>query len=202
MSINKFKEAKEYIEELHKKLWYAHSHFIIWETFEKHTAPNIVGEEVAEYNVKKLNKLKEFVVFTIDSHRHIFSLELAKMFDKNPKSLSIYKIIDFIRLNIKYMTKENFKEINKNRKLVDELVNNYDGISEKILKEIEEKILNNNKKIKRLKKFRNQKLAHNQIEKGNQSLIVTIGDVKDLFNLCQNILNELSNKLDRTSFFF
>ena len=133
----------------------------------------------------------------MESNRKIFALELSKNFDKDHETLSLYKLINFIRSNIKSLNKDSFLEYNIGKNLINELASKYDPIDEKLLKEIEKAIWNNIDSIKKLKKYRNTRLAHNQIEQ--ESIPIPVEEIKTIFKLVSESLNKISSRLNHES---
>ncbi|MBI5415057.1 hypothetical protein HZA38_06125 [Candidatus Peregrinibacteria bacterium] len=205
---NEFSKLWEFLKRSHERLFIAYKHFQIWEAMQEIRDPFQIGKKQAEKNVKTMNNFINFFGPTMDAHRKIFAIELVKFFDPNPDSLSIVKIINFAKANLKKLTLETFKESNSQRLNIDELSKNYDGIKETDLNKcrellftnglnLDEKRFTKGSLIGKLKKFRNQDLAHDQIKKKKVSL--SAEEIEKLFKLAENILNLLSQKLNRNS---
>jgi len=160
-------------------------------------AGNVSGETEASKNVETINKFKNFFLPSLEANRKVFAIELAKAFDSDKKSLSLRKIINYARSNRKKLTGEDFKEFNQGRELVDSLVEGYVGITEDLLKQCEKKLIGIDAVIKRLKKFRNTKLAHDQI--AETDTILTVEEAEMLFERSGEILNLLSSALNHES---
>ena len=206
---NKFEKLIGFLKRSHDRLFFAYSHFQIWEELMELKAPNVAGNEIAKQNVETMTKYNCFFALTLDAHRRVFAIELAKFFDLNADSLSIKKIIEFARSNRKDLTVQSFVDFNAKRPNIDELRKNYIEIEEKDLKALQEDlkklgldiaVIDAKKKIVansliwKLKKFRDQELAHDQIKKDINLLSVV--EIQEMFNSAEKILNTLSGKLN------
>ncbi|MBU1089517.1 hypothetical protein KKF38_01855 [Patescibacteria group bacterium] len=202
---NEFSKLQEFLERLRNRLFLAYSHFQIWEALREMRAPNKIKKKQAEKNVKTMNRFNSFFGPTAESHRRIFAIELFKFFDFDERALSIIEIKKFARINLEKLTVKEFKEFNSEREHLGNLVKNYEGIQNKDLRECERLLLKNGLNIKekriekessiwRLKKFRNQDLAHDQIKK--EKIPLSVCEIETLFHLVEKILNLLSHKLN------
>ena len=205
----KFETLRNFLKRSHDRLFLAYSHFQIWEALKESIAPNISGKEKADENIKTMNRYNSFFLLTIDAHRKVFALELAKFFDLNNDSLSIRKIINYSRSNKNYLKVEDFKSYNSDRDFLDNLATDYQGIQESDLddcqtwlkeiglniteKESSKRIIKKSKLFK-LKKFRDQALAHDQLKKENN--VLNVEEIQSLFDCAEKILNRISSKLN------
>ena len=197
--MDNFEKAIEMIKSLQNNLYTAYQYFSIWETFQKAKAPNIVWEDLAEKNVKIMNKFKRFFAPTIEANRKTFILELAKIFDKNKESISLYKLLNFIQSNINSFNKDSFVTYNKkkNRNIYD-LENTYKPITNKELNDIKDEIKWKNDLIEKLRNYRSKNLAHNDIKKENIELIVW--EIDELFKKTQKRLNHIWNQINHETY--
>ncbi|MFH0776370.1 MAG: hypothetical protein V1936_02035 [Patescibacteria group bacterium] len=209
---SKFSVLQNFLNQLHDRLFFAYSCFEIWESFKEMLAPNKIGKDEAVKNLKTINRFNYFFLPTQEAHRKIFSLELSKFFDLDRNSLSIVKILDFTQQNLKQLTIKEFKEFNQGREHLENLAKNYEGIQSKDLEECEKILFENGLNTKekdrekriekgsliwKLKKFRNQYLAHDQIKK--EKIPLSVYDINNLFRLSGKILNLLSYKSNHNS---
>ncbi len=203
-----FAEINSLLEKLHKRLVNAHVFFKIWRALEDSKIINKDSsnkKEVGE-NVEMMNRYGSFFMYSIESHRKIHLIELAKFFDVSSDSLSIGKIIDYIQDNKKFLKVGDFNDFNKNRRFIENLVVDYKGVQKSNLKKVRIFIKNRgldlfngnefdyNCSIGKLKKFRDQYLAHDDVVK--EDISISIEEIEDLFKLAKDILNLLSNKLN------
>lgn len=191
--MDNFRLFIDMVNKLQSNLAMAYEHFLIRDSLKKSIASNIQWERKSKENVDIINKFIRFFWPSMEANRKIFALELAKFFDKDKKSLSLYKLINFVRSNIKSFDKDNFIEYIKN---VD-LWEGYEPIDENLLKEIENEISTNLDIIKKLKIFRDQNLAHNQQKKEMNPILVW--EIDDLFKLTLKWLNKISEKTIRNT---
>lgn len=192
-----FVKLQSLLKRSHNALYNAYSHFLVWDSMKRLMADNISGKTEASENVKIVNRFKNFFLPSLEANRKVFAIELAKVFDSDKKSLSLRKIINYARSNKKKLTGADFKEFNHSRELVDSLAEGYVGITEDLLKQCENKLIELDAVIKKLKKFRNTKLAHDQI--AQTDTILTIAEAELLFQSSGEILNLLSSALNHES---
>lgn len=191
--MNNFRILVDMINKLQSNLNMSYEHFLVRDSLKKSIAPNIQWEKKSKENVDIINKFIRFFWTSMEANRKIFALELAKFFDKDKNALSLYKLINFVRSNVKSFNKENFIEYIQN---VD-LWNDYEPIDENLLKEIENEISANLKIIEKLKLFRDQNLAHNQRKKEINPIL--IWEIDNLFKLTLKWLNKISEKITRNT---
>jgi hypothetical protein len=202
---SEFSELHGFLERSHDRLFLAYSHFQIWEVFQEMRAPNKVKKKQAGKNLKTMNRFNSFFGLTIEAHRRIFALELAKFFDPNKDSLSIVKIINFARINRRKLTVKEFKKFDPERPHLENLAKKYEGIQNKDLEECERLLSDNGLDLKpkkqsliwKLKKFRDQSLAHDQVKK--EKIPISVREIETLFRLTEKILNLFSYKLNHNS---
>ena len=167
------KKLAENFKRLIERLILAHSYFQVWEAIRELRAPNKVGKNLSETNSKILNQFGNFFWITSEANRKTFALELYKFFEKSNESLSLQKFINFIRSNRKIIKKE---------------------IDEKKLKEFESFFEQKKDSIKRLKIFRDQDLAHDQIKKNKNS--ISVSEFEKLFDFVDEVLVFFNDKLN------
>lgn len=192
-----FVKLQSLLKRSHNALYNAYSHFLVWDSMKRLMAGNVSGETEAAENVVTINRFKNFFLPSLEANRKIFAIELAKVFDSNKKSLSLRKIINYARSNKKKLTSADFKEFNEKREHVDSLAVGYVGITEDLLKQCEKKLIELDAVIRKLKKFRNTKLAHDQI--AETDTILTVEEAEMLFERSGEILNLLSSALNHES---
>jgi len=206
-----FEKLKDELIKLHFRLFKGYLHFQVWNAIKNQMAPNLVGEEKANQNVKTINRYKGFFSPTIEAHKKIFALELAKFYDLDKQSLSIVKIINFARSNIKKLTVTEFEDFNKGRPLLDSLIENYSGVSEELLKECENILLQNGLELKsgksvfildspieKLKYIRDKYISHNQIKVLEKTM--SIEEFENLFQVTSELLNKIYYALNHSTF--
>lgn len=179
------------LDELNDNLFKTYCHFIVCSSLSKLWAPNIVWEENALENIKTMNKFWYFFWFTKESSRKIYLLELAKFFDKDNQALSIYKILNFLKSNIKYFTYENYKHFSWDNYFC--LENEYIPINNKNISHYETQIDSILDLVVKLRQYRDQFIAHNQIKPEEPS--INIWEIELITNILIEVINDCSYHL-------
>ena len=187
----------EYLEKLQKRYCFTLSAFYTWEALVELCAPNIVGQEEAQQNVKTMSRFNNFFSLSKESLRVYFLLELAKLFDTSNQSLHIDKIINFTESNIQKLSVDDFAGFNQDRQFIEELVENYKGINEEDLQHIKLLIFEHTAIIQNLKTYRDKYLAHDDITKVD--VVLTPEKIKTLFKVIKEILNLFSSKINHST---
>lgn len=189
-----FNTLFEYLKNLHSRYFHALSAFYVYEGLLELSAPNVIGQNEAEENVKTLSQFKNFFLVSKEAVRVYFLLELAKLFDESKQSLHINKIVNFAGSNIKRLSKEDFLEFHQGRTFISELFQRYKAIDNSDLIEVKSMIKQHKKLIKKLGDYRDQYLAHE--DKKKKKVTINSGEIKTLFGLLKEILNLFSSRLD------
>jgi len=195
---NTFKNLMEYARAMHKRYFHALSAFYVYEGLSEATAPNIVGQVLAENNTKVISNFINFFMPTKEALRVYFLLELAKMLDSSESALHINKILTITEGNLKNLTVDAFKEYNQGRVFIEELAAEYRSLDYKEVSLLRDMIDKNKVLIERLKIYRDKWLAHDDIKKPEPPLI-SRGDVGTLFGVLEKILNFITGKLNSES---
>ncbi|MEO8582112.1 MAG: hypothetical protein ABI425_06110 [Patescibacteria group bacterium] len=189
--MTQYSQFQAYLERLTSLYLRAVCAFHIFETLEELIAPNIVGKE-ANKNVDIMNSFGGFFVITKHSLNFYFLTELARILDNHKKSLHIEKVIKYAETFQNDMNVEEFKKNNPNRTFLEELATRYKGIEKEDLEKIN-KMMEETKAIReKLKGYRDQNLAHEDIEK--EKYKISRDEVVKLFDLIKQVLNTFSNK--------
>ena len=175
-----FTKLHSLLKRAHHALYNAYSHFLVWDSMKRLMAGNIVGNDEASKNVETINDFKNFFLPSLEANRKVFAIELARIFDLDKRALSLQKIINYTRSNKKKLKVDDFKEFNIGRNSLDSLITGYNGITEDLLKQCEKKLLEINDKVKKLKKFRNTRLAHDQI--AATDTVLSVEEAEDLLD--------------------
>lgn len=191
-----FNTTISYIEKMKSRYFFALSTFYVYEALREILAPNIVGQEVAEKNVEVFKKFNEFFDPSKEALRIYFFLELAKLFDVSDQSLHITKIINYTQSNIAKLTANDFVEYNQNREFINSLIENYRGVKHDDLMVIKSEIEKNKDIIEKVRTYRDQYLAHDDIKKVEVN--ITGEEIRILFSVLEKILNMFSSKLIST----
>lgn len=188
-----FNTIISYVEKMKERYFFALSTFYAYEALREILAPNIVGQEVVEKNVEIFKKFNEFFGPSKEALRVYFFLELAKLFDVSDQSLHITKVINYTQSNIAKLTASDFTEYNQNREFIDSLIENYQGVKHDDLVIIKSEIEKNKDIIEKVKTYRDQYLAHDDIKKVEVN--ITGEEIRILFSVLEKILNTFSSKL-------
>lgn len=191
-----FNKLIDYIEKMQKRYFRAVSALNVYESLEEVLAPNIVGQDTAEDNAEVFKKFNEFMSIAKESARVYFFIELAKLFDISDESLHITKIVNYTQSNISKLMVDDFSEYSQDREFITSLIENYKGVNHSDLVKIKIEIEKNEELISRLKDYRDQYLAHDDINK--KDIEINREEVKKLFDLIEKVLNIFSSKLIST----
>lgn len=194
---NDFVKFQEYLKRLRSIYLHALCAFRVFDEMEKLRAPNIVGEKEAGENNEVINRFKSFFIISRESLNFYFLMELAKLLDDASQSLHLNKLINYVNSNKKKLNIEEFKKINSDRTYLDDLVDRYEGMTKEDFESINNKLEETKDIREKIKTYRDQNLAHEDLKKENVNL--SYGDIEKIFNLLAEILNIFSNKMDFSS---
>lgn len=189
-----------YIETIKERYFKALSAFHIFETFIELVDFNIVEQEALEKNKKIIEKdFSSFFLPSKEALRVYFFLELAKLFDVADDALHVTKIVNYTQSNIAKLTVNDFAEYSQkqDKNFITELIKNYQGVDHNDLIAIKSGIEKNEEIIKRLKTYRDQYLAHDDINK--DEINITGEEIRILFNIIEKIIDIFLSKLISTS---
>jgi len=192
-----FDTVISYIEKMKSRYFLALSSFYAYEALSEQLASNIVGQDVAEENVKVFSTFNELFGPSREALRVYFFLELAKLFDISDESLHITKIINYTQSNISKLTVSDFAEYDQNREFISHLIEDYKGVKNGDLVSIKSEIEKHKDIIKKVKDYRDQYLAHDDINK--EEVEITGEEAMILFSVLEKILNMFSAKLISTT---
>ncbi|MBI4369195.1 MAG: hypothetical protein HY547_03080 [Elusimicrobia bacterium] len=189
----------DHLKNLRGRYFNALCSFRVFRSLEDLGGTNIVGEDHAHKNVATMNKFKGFFIPSKEALRAHSLLELAKIFDHSDESLHIKKIVNYAQGNMKKLTRADFLAFHQSRgrKFLDELFNQYEEMNSQDLQQIKTKLERHDGVLKRLKDYRDQYLAHDDVKR--QEITITRGEVEALLELAKEILDAFSLKLDFSS---
>lgn len=144
-----------------------------------------------------LKSFKYFFQPVKEACRCYFLIELAKFFDKLAQSLTLFSILDYSEKNIKKLTKKDFLNYHKGRRILLELFKNYKSLSLSDIKKLRKKIDSNKTILKRLKDYRDKYLAHDDIKKIKVKL--TKEEIEKIFDLIEKFIDLYYLRLDFAS---
>lgn len=190
--MNHFTKLDTYLMKFRSRYFEALSAFYLFDAIEIAKAPNLTAEAHENVKVMKMNS----TFFTMSRHtlNFYFLIELAKMFDEVGDSLGINRIINYVDANRSSFTKDKFLEHNATRPFAAELAKSYRRISNRELLAIRKLLDNNNIIIKKIIRYRNQNLAHDDVNKNK--IVITKLEVLKLFRILETILKKFYRKFD------
>lgn len=192
---NQYKIADHHIAELHRRYYNAFSAFYIYEALRKLKSPPHAGKNKVLKNLKVLNIFKHFFILTEEAVRYYFFIELAKFFDFDKRTLSIPNVLFYIKKNLVRFNTKNFMAYRKlmNNPILEGMEKNYHPPTTKDLERIRKLILSIKPIVSKLRVYRNQSLAHDDLDK--QKISITGVEIYKVFIVIQKILNLLSQRI-------
>ena len=197
------------LKKLSEKIFAINGAFHVWKTLEESYNINEVGEEKANHNVSIINDYKGFFQPSLNSVKHFFLIELAKLFDdgeKNKSCISLPNVINFAvnhKDSINSASPHRVVPINhhhvdlntgQSKEWVEEKeVSSF--IEESILLEIKGDIESINLEISKIKIFRDKWLAHN--EESPTLPQITLSECHNIIIKIVDIFNKLNLMIDR-----
>src|SRR3989338_9005743 len=180
---SEFKTLMEYAKEMHHRYFRANSAFYAFESLKEVRAPNIVGQSDAEENAKTMARYNGLFTPAEEALRVYFFLLISRMFDSSKQALHINKILNFTASNLKKLTVDAFREYNKSqpRAFLETLVNEYKGMDHNELVSIKKMLGEHETTLKKLDKYRNKWLAHEDIKKKPRPPSITGEEIRALF---------------------
>lgn len=195
--MTEFETLYKYITKIRTRYLNILSSYKIFDTISTLSAPNILGKSEADENVKILNNYKYFFITIKESSRFYWLIEIYKFFDNSSNSLTLNKIINFTESNIKNLGKKDFQIYHKNRTILPEIFTEYEEFSKLDLDDIKDKIKCNAEIIKKLKDYRDQYLAHDDIKK--IKVKISINEIRKLMEIIEDFINLFYLRLDFAS---
>ncbi|WKZ29357.1 MAG: hypothetical protein QY323_01345 [Patescibacteria group bacterium] len=187
----------DFAKTMHRRYYHALSFFYLFDALREARAPNVLGQEEAEANVKTMSGYRHFFILAEKAFRTNCLLELAKMFDTSKQALSINKVLGFTEGNMKNLTVEAFEEYNQNRsrEFLDELVVKYKAMNYGELVDIKKMLDRHADTLARLETYRDKWLAHDDVEKP-QPPELTVDEIRDLLDVLARVLNAITGRLN------
>jgi hypothetical protein len=195
-----FKTLMSYIRALRSRYLRTLSAFYAYEALKEIRAPNLIGNDEAQANVDAVKRYKSFFPVAEEALGVFFFIELAKLFDASNQSLHINKVVDYTEQNRCKLTSAAFETYSEgsDRAFLQELVQSYEGVEEKDIKEVRRLLSIHENLIKKLKTYRDKWLAHDDEKKPTLPEITGI-EIRELFDVLAKILNLLTYKLNSSS---
>ena len=191
---SEYLKFQEYLNRLRSTYFHALNAFWIYDELSILKAPNIIGKEKSRVNVEVMSKYNAFFSMVPYSLNRLFMMELAKILDSSRESLHLDKLIEYAQNNKEKFSVDEFIKANPERPLLKELTERYEGIKDEDIEEIKHDLEATADIRKKIKGYRDQNLAHDDINK--KDFPISIDEVKKIFDLIAKILNTFSNKTD------
>ncbi len=203
---SKPRKNKEYeklfseVKQIRKRYLNALASHKIFQHYSKLTAINVVGKRKAERNAKTFSNYLYFFTITKEAAKCYFLIELAKFFDE-PKirnqARTVYWVLNYAKKNMHRLTKDDFLNYQSDRQIIPEILATYKPLESTDLNRLKKRLVKNRDKITRLKKYRDQYLAHDDIKK--IKVHITIREIDVLLRIVKDVIELFYNKLDFAS---
>lgn len=195
-----FEKLFSEVQQLRKRLLTTIASHKIFDQFNRVIATNIVGKRKAENNAKVFSNYVYFFSTTKEATRCYFLIELAKFFD-TPKlrneTRSICWVLNYAKKNIHRLTKEDFLVYHDERQIIPEIFASYKQLEITDLKKFQKRLARNKDVIKRLKTYRDQYLAHDDIKKITVKL--TVREMEVLLRIVRDVIELFYHRLEFAS---
>ena len=148
-----------------EKLFLKYYEKLIWDTILARAYLKL-SERLDNYRSSYLRELKQaphFFNLTMVAHYDYGRLILARIFDHQADSLSIWKFLNYIEQNCKMFSKEVFSQRMKNNPNYESLIESHTLITRKEVEEDREKLGSLEDTITQIKDLRDKILAHNDL---------------------------------------
>jgi len=188
------------VQQIRKRYLTTLASYKVFQKFSKLAAPNIVGKKRAEENVKTFGHYLYFFTTVKEAARCYFLIELAKFFDppkKRNETRTIFWALNYATKNIHQLTKDNFLAFHEGREIIPEILATYKPLEKKDLQKFQKRLKRNADKISRLKTYRDQYLAHDDIKK--IEVKITFGEMETLLRIVHDVIELFYNKLEFAS---
>lgn len=157
------------------------------------------GKKTAYNNAEIIKKYNYYFAPSKEGIRYYLIIELAKFFEVDPRkdSLTINHLLDYTEKNLKFLTKDYFKEYHKDREFLIRDIEWLEEISISEIKSFKNRIKRNKKKINDVKEYRDQYIAHDDLKKNIYT--IKTRDVVTLLRLVKDVVDYYYERLESTS---
>jgi len=189
------RDLESRVEKLRRIHLKALASFHIFELLKEFRAPNLIGRELAKKHAQSLGAYKGFFNIAEEALNTELHISVAKLFDSHEDALHIEKLVNYAEQNQKSLTKQQTKDLDKDKTYSNELANVYEGLSKDDLKSIKSDLDLAGDKITRLKTIRDTQVAHTDIRKKDDDTSLTFEEFKELIDLSEKIINLVSVRI-------
>lgn len=160
------------------------------------------GKNLAYKNVDILKKYSYYFLTSKEGIRYYLIIELAKFFEVDTKgdSLTLDHLLKYTETNLRFLSKDYFKEYHKEREFLQKDIDRLDEITLIEINNFKNRISKNKEKIQRIKNYRDKYIAHDQLKK--KTYLVNTRDITTLLNLVRDIINFYYKKLEWASILY
>lgn len=188
------------VQQLRKRFLTTIASHKIFDQFNKLVATNVVGKRKAEKNAKVFSNYVYFFSTTKEATRCYFLIELAKFFDipkPRNETRTVNWVLNYAKKNIHRLTKEDFSAYHNERQIISEIFASYKQLEISDLRKFQKRLSRNRDVIKRLKNYRDQYLAHDDIKKITVKL--TVREMEVLLRIVKDVIELFYHKLEFAS---
>ncbi len=156
-----------------------------------------IGKKNAHSNARIMDEHKYFFLTVKEATRVYVLIELSKFFDTSDDALTIQKVIEYARNNLASLTKEEFIEFHKNDSSRTQFLEEYESMQLRDLMKMLRRLKSNENKIQKLKTYRDQFLAHDDLKK--KKISFKKRDVDVLLNIVKDVIELFYKRLTFSS---
>lgn len=167
----------------------------IFEAFRKARSPKHNGKRKLKANIDVLTEYKYLFGPTEEAFRFLALLELAKLFDKDPRARSLTNVLAYIEAQATEFTADNFFTYRDSigESTADHLKQYFKTISRADILKMKRSLKTLSPIVKKLLRYRHTALAH--VASDYKDVAISAGETKRMFNTVQRILDTLSSKI-------
>jgi len=159
--------------------------------------PNKVGKRKANRNVKIFNDYRYFISTSREACRCYFLIEIAKFFDVDNRTISLHSILDFAEENISSLTKKDFLDYHGGKMFLPEQLDDYKQLRLSDIFKLRKAIEKKNPIISKFKGYRDQYLAHDDVNK--YKYVINLVEIRQILNFIKKFIDVFYFYLDLSS---
>jgi hypothetical protein len=199
--MNPYVQLDGYMSRLLDRYLNARAALVTYEALRKLRSPNHAGKKKVQDNVRILGRYNYFFSATEVAHQVVMLLELSKLFDSNPRALSLQNFVKLAGANLAQLTASNFFAYreSKGEPVSDDFFRQlYKPLSRRDLADMKRSFESLKALMPKLKIYRDQWLAHDDMEKSDAPVITGL-EVHRAFKVAEKIFDKLSSRIQWTS---
>jgi hypothetical protein len=156
-----------------------------------------VSKKAAEENVKIINEHKYFFNTVREGARIHVLIELAKFFDNDRDTLTVHHVISYARKNLSSFSLDEYAKFYKDDNHKMTFLAEHKHLTKEDLQRLSTRIRRHKARIARLKKYRDNNLAHDGLRKARVE--ISKRDVYMLLELVKDVIEVFYERLSETS---